>query len=151
MKIFENESSFLIRTMSQCLGAKFQVRAKLQSSLPNGGGSRSFCVRSGDLRRPGLRSDSRDQARTYMSVYFCILQKKVLLNHSAQDSSLCVTRLGGSQVDKRVYLDLCPRHFQMLRLTIDAKRWSHFTGCVNVILSEAVCVRLPLMHPARPI
>ena len=86
-----------------------------------------------------------------MSVYFCILQKKVLLNHSAQDSSLCVTRLGGSQVDKRVHLDLCPRHFQMLRLTIDAKRWSHFTGCVNVILSEAVCVRLPLMHPARPI
>ena len=63
LKIFENESSFLIRTMSQCLGAKFQVRAKLQSSLPNGGGSRSFCVRSGDLRRPGLRSDSKDQER----------------------------------------------------------------------------------------
>ena len=98
-----------------------------------------------------LRFVYGNQARTYMSVYFCILQKKVLLNHSAQDSSLCVTRLGGSQVDKRVYLDLCPRHFQMLRLTIDAKRWSHFTGCVNVILSEAVCVRLPLMHPARPI
>ena len=108
---------------------------------------------SKDQERFALRqwAEGQKPSQNHMSIYFCILQQKVLLNHCAQDSSLCVTRLGGSQVDKRVHLDLCPRHFQMLRLTIDAKRWSDFTGCVNVILSEAVCVRLPLMHPARPI